>query len=145
MTYSPVRVKFFMLLAAMVALVALAACSSSATEAPAPTAAPAAAAPTAVPQATATIPAAAPTAVPTASPAATEAPADAPAMAGPEGTLNIAFKELFTFGNAPRLTESAVLVFVGSATGESILKLNIEKNIVPQLVTEWTLDESGTI
>ena len=145
MIYSPVRAKFFMLLAAMVALMALVACGSSATEAPAPTAAPAAAAPTAVPQATAAAPAAAPTAVPTVAPAATAAPTAAPAMAGPEGTLNIGFKELFAFGNSPKLTESAVVVFVGNTSGETLLKLNVDKEIIPQMVTEWTLDDSGTV
>ena len=97
------------------------------------TPAPTAAAPqaTAPPQATA-----APTAAP---------PTSAPAMMAPEGTLNIGFKELFTFGNSPRLTESAVRVFMGSSSGETLLKLDIDKNIIPQLVTEWSVDESNTV
>ena len=130
MRTSPNRMKNFFLLAAMVALVALVACGSSATATPsaAPTAAPRA---TAVPRATA-----APTAVP---------PTSAPAMVAPTGTLNIGFKELFTFGNSPRLTESAVLVFVGSSSGENLLKLNIDREIVPQLVSEWSVDESNTV
>ena len=139
MTYSPVRVTFFMLLAAMVALVALAACSSSATEAPAPTAVPAA---TAAPQATTAPPTALPTA--TAAAAATDEPA-MPESTGPEGTLNIGFKELFAFGNSPKLTESAVVVFVGNTSGETLLKLNVDKEIIPQMVTEWNLDDSGTV
>jgi peptide/nickel transport system substrate-binding protein len=64
---------------------------------------------------------------------------------GPTGTLNIGFKELFTYGNSPRLTESAVMVFVGGVSQETLLKLNIDKEIIPQLVTDWTLDDSGTV
>ena len=137
---------------AIVALLVAISCGASeeaapaATEAPQATAMPQATAapqPTAAPQQAAT---AAPTAAPTTAPAATEAPSGAaPAMAAPEGTLNIAFKELFAFGNAPRLTESAVLVFVGSASGEPLIKLNIDREMVPQLATEWTVDDSGSV
>ena len=143
---SPNRIKTAFLLATMIALVALVACGSSATATPAPaapaaTAAAAAPQPTAVPQATV-----APTAVPQETVASTAAPPTAPpALVGPTGTLNVGFKELFTFGNSPRLTESAVMVFVGSSSGEPLLKLNIDREIVPQLVTEWTLDDNGTI
>ena len=130
MRTSPNRMKRFFFLTAMIALVALVACGSSATATPsaAPTAAPQA---TAVPRATA-----APTAVPPTSP---------PAMVRPTGTLNIGFKELFTYGNSPRLTESAVMVFVGGVSQETLLKLNIDKEITPQLITDWTLDDSGTV
>ena len=143
---SPNRIKTAFLLATMIALVALVACGSSATATPAPaapaaTAAAAAPQPTAVPQATV-----APTAVPQETVASTAArPTAPPALVGPTGTLNVGFKELFTFGNSPRLTESAVMVFVGSSSGEPLLKLNIDREIVPQLVTEWTLDDNGTI
>ena len=138
-------IQSLVLIVVMAALIAMVACGGAAedeaAEAPAPTTAP-----TAMPEATeAAAPAAAPTAVPTAMPEATEEAPAAMTDAEPRGTLNIAFKELFSFGNAPRLTESAVLVFVGSASGESMLKLNIDKDIVPQLVTEWTLDDSGTV
>jgi len=123
------RAQTFFLLAAMLALVALVACGSSAT---------------ATPSAGSTG-AAAPTSAPKATVAPTTAPAQASATVAPYGTLNIGFKELFTFGNAPSLTESAVLVFVGSASGESLMKLNMDKDIVPQLATEWSLDDSGTV
>ena len=125
----------------ILALMVVVACGSAdePTEAPEATAAPAA---TAVPAATS---APAPTAAPTAAPAATEAPAQAMAADAPTGTLNIAFKELFAFGNAPRTTESAVLVFVGSASGESLIKLNINREMEPQLASEWTLDDSGSV
>ena len=139
---SPFQTRNLLLIVMVAALIAIVACGGAAedeaTVAPAPTTAP-----TAMPEATEAAPAEA-TAVPTAMPEATEGAA-APAPAGPTGTLNIGFKELFTFGNAPRLTESAVLVFVGGTSGESMLKLNIDKDIVPQLVTDWTLDESGTV
>ena len=127
------------------AILALTACGSSATATP-PPATPAPAATTAPAPAPAPT-AAATTAAPTPTPAATSAPTQpaAPAAAGPEGTLNIAFKELFAFGNAPRLTESAVLVFVGSASGESLIKLNIDREMVPQLATDWSVDDTGSI
>ena len=100
--------------------------------------------PTSAPQGQATpAPAAAApqaTAAPTAPP-----PTSAPAMMAPEGTLNIGFKELFTLGNSPGLTESAVRVFTGSSSGEPLLKLDIDRNIVPQLVTEWSVDDSNTV
>ena len=124
------------------AMLALIACGSSATSTPVP----ATSAPAATSASAATSSPAAPA---TPVPEATESPppteAAAPAMGGPEGTLNIAFKELFAFGNAPRLTESAVLVFVGSASGESLIKLNINREMVPQLAAEWTVDESGSV
>ena len=143
---SPNRIKTAFLLATMIALVALVACGSSATATPAPaapasTAAAAAPQPTAVPQATV-----APTAVPQATVASTAAAPTAPSrLVGPTGTLNVGFKELFTFGNSPRLTESAVMVFVGSSSGEPLLKLTFDREIVPILATEWSVDDSGTV
>jgi len=86
-----------------------------------------------------------PTAVPKAKAEPTAAPVTSPAKVEQQGILNIGFKELFTFGNAPTLTESAVLVFVGSASGESLMKLNMENEIVPQLAEDWSLDDSGTV
>ena len=129
MLISRKRVRGIFFLAAMVALVALVACGSSATATPS-------AGPTA---------AAAPTSAPQATVAPTEAPTQAPALVGPTGTLNIGFKELFAYGNSPKLTESAVLVFVGGVSQETMLKLDINKVITPQLVTEWTLDDTGTV
>ena len=139
---SQIQTRFLLLIVIMAALIAIVACGGAAedeaTVAPAPTTAP-----TAMPEATVAAPAQA-TAVPTAMPEATEEAAT-PAPAGPEGTLNIAFKELFAFGNSPRLTESAVLVFVGSASGESMIKLNIDREMVPQLAAEWSVDDSGSV
>ena len=140
--------RLIMTIFVIVSLTLIVACGGAAEEEPDsdPTAAPQA---TTAPQATAAPQQAAPAA--TTVPAATAAPTTAPLttapamMTGPEGTLNIAFKELFAFGNAPRTTESAVLVFVGSASGESLIKLNIDREMVPQLATEWTVDESGSV
>ena len=141
-TVFPNSTRVLLLIVIMAALIAIVACGGDAedeaTVAPAATTAP-----TAMPEATVAAPAQA-TAVPTAMPEATEEAA-APAPAGPEGTLNIAFKELFAFGNAPRLTESAVLVFVGSSSGESMIKLNIDREMVPQLAAEWSVDDSGSV
>ena len=128
MSYIPNRKMGMLLLFAALTLVIAVACGSSATATP--VSAPTSAAATSVPQATV-----APTAVPT----------TAPAAVGPTGTLNIGFKELFSFGNSPKLGESAIIVFVGNTSGETLLKLNIDKEIVPQMVTEWTLDDSGTV
>jgi len=83
------------------------------------------------------------TAVPKAK--ATEAPAPTKAAAGPHGTLNIGFKELFQFGNGPRLVEANIVVFVGNTSGETLLKMTIDREIIPQMVTDWTLDESGSV
>ncbi len=126
------------------AMLTLVACGSSDTATPTPAPSPTGASATTsapAPTEAATVAVPAPTAIK--APEPTEAAA--PAMAEPEGTLNIAFKELFAFGNAPRLTESAVLVFVGSASGESLIKLNINREMEPQLATEWTVDESGSV
>ena len=137
------RIPILFLALTTIAMLVLVACGgedTDSTEAVAPTAAPAA---TSAPAPTASATTSAPAPEATAMPAPTEA-ADS-AMMGPEGTLNIAFKELFAFGNSPRLTESAVLVFVGSASGESLIKLNIDREMEPQLATEWTVDESGSV
>ena len=128
MRYSPNRKMGALLFFAALTLVIAIACGSSATATP--SAAPTSAAATAVPQATV-----APTAVPT----------EPAAMVGPTGTLNIGFKELFTFGNGPRLVEANIVVFVGNTSGETLLKMNIDREIIPQMVTDWTLDESGTV
>ena len=66
-------------------------------------------------------------------------------MVCPTGTLNIGFKELFTFNSSPLLGETAPMVFIGGTSLETFLKMNIDREIVPQLVTEWTLDDSGTV
>ena len=86
------------------------------------------------------------TAVPRANTALTAAPStSAPAAAGAHGTLNIGFKELFPFGNGPRLVEANVMVFVGTTSGETLLKMTIDREIIPQMVTDWSLDESGSV
>ena len=36
-------------------------------------------------------------------------------------------------------------VFTGSSSGETLLKLDIDREIVPQLATEWSVDDSNTI
>ena len=124
----------------------LVACGGSATSTPAPAAPTAAPQATGAPQATA-VPQATAAAQPTAAPQATAVPAptQAPATAAPTGTLNIGFKELFTFNSSPLLGETAPMVFIGGTSLETFLKMNIDREIVPQLITEWTLDDSGTV
>ncbi len=135
------RIPIMILALAALSMLTLIACGSSDAPTQAPTEV---AAPTAAPVATsAPTGSGAPSATATNVPEPTEAVTSA--MTEPVGTLNIAFKELFAFGNAPRLTESAVLVFVGSASGESLIKLNIDRELVPQLATEWSVDDSGSV
>ena len=37
------------------------------------------------------------------------------------------------------------MVFVGSSSGEPLLKLTFDREIVPILATEWSVDDSGTV
>lgn len=87
----------------------------------------------------------APTAVPKAQATEAPAPTAAPAKVSATGTLNIGFKELFSFNSSPLLGETGPMVFVGGTSLETFLKLNFDKEIVPQLITDWSVDEGGTL
>ena len=66
-------------------------------------------------------------------------------MVKPEGTLNIGFTELGPFGNSPRITPGQTILYHATTAGETFLKLDIDQKTVPQLVTEWGVDDGGTV
>ena len=77
--------------------------------------------------------------------AAVPAPPDAMAMSEAQGTLNIGFKELWAFNNSPLSAEGNALVYVGNISSETLLKLNKDVEVVPQTITEWSVDDSGSV
>ena len=108
----------------------------------APAAAPQA---TTAPQATAA-PQPAATAVPAATAAPTTAPTTAPAMMeGPEGVLNIGFKELGPYSASNKLTESTVWLYVSTSSHEQLNLLGLDGEFRPKVGESWSVDESGTV
>ena len=108
----------------------------------APTQAPAAQAPsqpaTPVPSGATTAAPAAATPVPQAQ--ATPTPTTlVAAMAKPEGTLNIAYKDLYNFDTHPRVTPATVGLLVGTSVGESLFGRDEKGNTLPKLIKEWSL------
>ena len=87
------------------------------------------------------------TAVASAVAAAVPAPAPPAAMAMSEaqGTLNIGFKELWAFNISPLSGEGNALVYAGNISSETPLKLNKDVEVIPQTVTEWSVDDSGSV
>jgi len=87
------------------------------------------------------------TAVASAVAAAVPAPAPpaAMAMSEAEGTLNIGFKELWAFNNSPLSAESNALVYAGNISSETLLKLNKDVEVIPQTITEWSVNDSGSV
>ncbi|MXX52564.1 MAG: hypothetical protein F4Z35_00995 [Dehalococcoidia bacterium] len=77
--------------------------------------------------------------------AAAPAPPDAMAMSEAQGTLNIGFKELWAFNNSPLSAEGNALVYVGNISSETLLKLNKDVEVIPQTITEWSVDDSGSV
>ena len=78
--------------------------------------------------------------------AAVPAPAaPAPADVMQYGTLDVAFKQLLTFGNDYTVRSTPEIGFVGTASGETALKLNGDGEVVPQLIAEWSLGDSGSV
>ena len=149
-----------LLLALVLSLVMVVACGESATATPqpaptqpAPAATAAATSPpaattapqqeqatTAAPQATARP--AEPTAAPTAKPAPTPVPTVAGA-AGPEGTLNTAFREVNPFAAHPSLSSTIQAQFVGSGIGETPVSQDVNDVFQAELFTEWNVAEDG--
>ena len=109
-------------------------------------------APTAAPQAT-TAPQATAAAQPadTAVPAATAAPTAAPPttapamMTGPEGVLNIGFKELGPYSASNKLTESTVWLYVASSSHEQLNYTDENGQFQPKVAESWSVDDSGTV
>ncbi len=87
------------------------------------------------------------TAVASAVAAAVPAPAPPAAMAMSEaqGTLNIGFKELWAFNNSPLSAEANALVYVGNTSSETLLKLNKDVEVIPQTITEWSVDDTSSV
>ena len=77
--------------------------------------------------------------------AAVPAPQDTMAMSEAQGTLNIGFKELWAFNNSPLSAEGNALVYVGNISSETLLKLNKDVEVIPQTITEWSVDDSGSV
>ena len=71
--------------------------------------------------------------------------APAPADVMQYGTLDVAFQQVLTFGNDYTVRTAPEIGFVGTASGEPVLKLSGDGEVVPQLITEWSLDDSGTV
>ena len=73
------------------------------------------------------------------------APPDAMAMSEAQGTINIGFKELWAFNNSPLSAEANALVYVGNTSSETLLKLNKDVEIIPQTITEWSVDDTSSV
>ena len=72
-------------------------------------------------------------------------PGAAMAMSEAQGTLNIGFKELWAFNNSPKNAEANALVYVGNTSSETLLKLNKDVEVIPQTITEWSVDDTGSV
>jgi len=138
--YSIFRSPSFIVLTSLIlGLFLLAACGSSATATPQPTAA-------AVPTATTAPGAVPPTTAPTTAavlPTATPAPTKAPvAAAKPAGTLQVGQKELGTFQGHPRLAVNPALFVQHSAPiSEGLFTINLDREVVPWLVQDWSISD----
>ena len=66
-------------------------------------------------------------------------------MMAPTGTLNIGFKELGPYSVSPRYTSATITLYTGTASHESLLKLNLDREVGPKLAEEWSVDSTGTV
>ena len=80
--------------------------------------------------------------VPVAAPTHTPAPTP---TAPPEGSLNIGFREVGTFGTHPRLTPGSQGVFIGSSLGETLLIQDSNQDFQPRLASEWSLSDDSLV
>ena len=69
----------------------------------------------------------------------------APAKVAPTGTLNIGFKETGPWASSVRTTLGTSYIYFVTTAGETLLELDIDLNIVPQIVTDWSVNDAGTI
>ena len=69
----------------------------------------------------------------------------APAKVAPTGTLNIAFQETGPWGSSVKTTLGTHFIYFVTTAGETLLEANIDNNIIPQIVTDWSVDAGGTI
>ena len=77
------------------------------------------------------------TATPEPSPTPTTA-----AMMGPEGTLNVGWKELGPFRFSPMVALQS-LASVGLSVGESLLTLDEKGEVHPKIAKEWKVSSDG--
>ncbi|HIC16217.1 MAG TPA: hypothetical protein EYO83_13890, partial [Gemmatimonadetes bacterium] len=60
-----------------------------------------------------------------------------------QGTLDVAFQQLLTFGTDYTVRTPAEIGFASTISSEPLLKLNRDGQVVPGLISEWSLD--GTV
>ena len=70
---------------------------------------------------------------------ATPAPADVMQY----GTFDVAFQQVLTFGTDYTVRTPPEIGFAGTISSEPMLKLNRDRQVVPGLISEWSLD--GTV
>ena len=68
-----------------------------------------------------------------------------PAKVTPTGTLNIGFQETGPWGSSVKTTLGTTFIYFVTTAGETLLEADIDNNIVPQVVTDWSVDDGGTI
>ena len=79
---------------------------------------------------------------PTAIPAATTAPV-VTARSTPRGTLTYAYKNLFPMNVFPTVTEGGAYGWIGRFSGETLTLMNEQREIVPNLIKEWSVAPDG--
>jgi len=67
----------------------------------------------------------------------------APAEVAQHGTLDVAFQQLLTFGTDYTVRTAPEIGFAATISSEPLLKLNRDGQVVPGLISEWSLD--GTV
>ena len=80
-------------------------------------------------------------------PAATPQPTAAPdmaAMAGPKGAFTFGLPLVPPFHVFPTVTEGAGYHHNGFTTGETLLYMNEQKEIIPRLIKEWSVADDAT-
>ena len=79
----------------------------------------------------------------TAAPEATAVP-DTTVMTGPRGTLTFGLPLIPPFHVFPTVTEGAGYHHNGFTTGETLLYMNEQKEIIPRLIKEWSVEPDAT-
>ena len=79
----------------------------------------------------------------TAVPESTAVP-DTAVMTGPSGTLTFGLPLVPPFHVFPTVTEGAGYHHNGFTTGETLLYMNEQKEIIPRLIKEWSVEPDAT-
>ncbi len=77
--------------------------------------------------------------------AAAVPPSVAPAEAAQYGTFDVAFQQVLTFGTDYTVRTAPEIGFAATISGEPVLKLNRDGQVVPGIIAEWSVDDSGTV